>query len=413
MKKTEFVSRNISQLLNDALGRSPVVLLTGARQTGKTTLVQELSKNGEYSYRTFDNLSFLAAAQNDPQGFIDELDLPVILDEVQRVPEIFLPIKMAVDSNRRPGMFLLTSSANPLLLPRLGDSLAGRMEVINLFPFSQGEFYGRKETFLDLVFSQQIKKLNPSAIRKDEIAQKLVIGGYPPVKGFDEKGRLAWFESYLTTILQRDVKDLANIEGLTQLPNLLALIASRAGSLFNGSELARSSGISLTTLNRYLVLLQALFMVLFLPPWSKNLGKRLVKSPKVYLIDSGILLHLLRAKEEKILFDEKLFGHLFENFVVTELFKQATWSQNSVKLFHYRTTTRIEVDLLAEDNAGKIVGIEIKSSKTVTANDFRGLKYLKESTGENFACGMVLYTGSDIVPFGGGLYAVPVSCLWG
>ena len=408
-----FLQRNISQKLLGALKRSPVVLLTGARQTGKSTLVEELLTKNGYSYVTFDDLRFLSAAKNDPIGFISGLEKPIILDEVQRVPEIFLPIKNYVDQNRKPGIFVLTGSANPLLISNVGDSLAGRMEIINLFPLSQGELSSKQETFLEKAFANQMSELKPlKDITKQSLYKKLIQGGYPGIQSFDQEGLQNWFYSYITTILQKDVKDLAQIEGLTQFPNLLQLLATRAGSLLNVAELSRSSGIANSTMHRYLTLLETLFLTILIQPWSKNISKRLVKSPKVYLIDSGILLHLLRVDEKKMFLDNNLFGKIFENFVITELLKQASWSKNSVKIFHYRTQAGIEVDAVLENSSGDIVGIEIKSNETISKNDFKGLKHLQEVTSKDFVCGIVLYPGNEKVPFGQNLWALPISCLW-
>ncbi len=407
-----FIERNISEKLKKSLERSPVVLLTGARQTGKTTLIKHLLSDNGYSYVTFDDIRYLSAAKEDPIGFLANLKKPVILDEVQKIPELFLSIKYIVDQNRVPGIFVLTGSANPLLIPQLGDSLAGRMEVINLFPFSQGELFNKKEKFIDLVFSNKIFDLKISDFSKEKLCEKLLKGGYPGVQDFDKHGLESWINSYLITILHRDVKDLAQIEGLTQLSNLLSLIATRVGGLLNMSELSRASGIANSTLQRYLTLLKTLFLINFQLSWSNNRGKRLVKSPKIYLVDSAVLLYLLRVDENKLFQDNQIFGKVFENFIVTELLKQASWSDFLVDVFHYRTQSGIEVDIVLEDRSGNLVGIEIKSNQTVISNDFKGLKYFAEVVKKDFVCGIVLYMGSDKIPFGENMWALPISSLW-
>lgn len=404
--------RNIRPKVESALQRSPIVLLTGARQTGKTTLIKQIGKSQDYHYITFDDIRFLSAAQNDPIGFIEGLKKPVILDEVQRIPEIFLAIKQDVDENRQPGRYALTGSANPMLIPRLGDSLAGRMEIFNLFPLSQGELVGRCELFIDKVFSQQLPTPSEPLVKAD-LYKKMSIGGYPLVQGVDEIARESWFNSYVTTLLQRDVKDIANIVGLSELPLLLKLLATRAGNLLNVAELSRTSGISTTTLHRYLILLETLFLIDFQLPWSSNLGKRLVKAPKVNLVDSGLLSFLLGIDVEAQHIDGRVLGPIVENFVVSELRKQITWSQVRVQLFHSRTVTGVEVDILLEDAAGRIVCIEIKNSTTVTAQDFKGLKYMQELVGNKFVQGIVLYMGDQHIPFGSHMHALPMNALWG
>lgn len=406
-----FFHRNSKSKLEKALKISPVVLLTGARQTGKTTLMNEVAKDRGYFSASFDDLSMLSAAKADPMGFIARLPKPVILDEVQRVPEIFLAIKHEVDQNREAGMFALTGSTNPLLIPRLGDSLAGRMIILTLLPLSQGELLGRKEVFIDRLFKGEIP-YTVEVLSRQELYGRILKGGYPVVQGFSEEERRLWFNSYITALLQKDVQDLAHVTALAEFPRILQLLATRAANLLNVAELSRAVGIPNTTLHRYLSLLEALFIVSLLQPWSVNIGKRLVKSPKIYLIDSGILAFLLGIDNERALVDGKLMGSIIENFVVMELIKQATWSTTSVQLFYFRTQTGVEVDLVLEDKAGNIIGIEVKSSSTVTQQDFKGLRYLQESAGEKFIVGIVLYTGSQSIPFGSSLYALPLTSLW-
>lgn len=404
--------RTLRLNLEKALKRSPIILLTGARQTGKSTLIKQMGQKEGYTYITFDDIRFLSAAQNDPIGFVEGLSGPTILDEVQRIPEIFLPLKKRVDENRVPGMFALTGSANPLLIPRLGDSLAGRMEIFMLYPLSQGEINGLPpEHFIDTVFSGNIP-VPSDTVSRQNLYERIDVGGYPLVQGVDAEGRESWFTAYVMAILQRDIRDISQISGLTELPRLLQLIATRAGTLFNVAELSRTAGIATSTLHRYIALLETVFLVQFLQPWSTNLSKRLVKSPKVYVVDSGLLGFLLGTSALQQKFDTKILGPLLENFVVNELAKQITWNQTRVKMFHYRTATGVEVDIILEDAAGNIVGIEIKNSATALAQDFKGLKHLQEEVGKKFIRGIVLYTGSEYVPFGERLCALPVSALW-
>lgn len=408
------IARHLVDAILPALHDSPVVLINGARQTGKTTLVQQLA-GGAYParYLTLDDAGVLAAARLDPAGFISNLDGPVILDEIQRAPELFVAIKAVVDRHRRAGRFLLTGSTNVLLLPRLSESLAGRMEIFNLWPFSQGEIEGVREHFIDAIFDVLPWRAAGAEPLRDLVARALR-GGYPEVvlaRSAAER-RQAWFGSYITTILQRDVRDVANVSGLTELPRLLSLLAARAGALQNFAELSRSSTIPQTTLKRYIALLETTFLVYTLPPWSANLSKRLVKSPKFYLADTGLLAHLTGITEERLATDTYRLGPLLENFVVMELVKQVAWSRRRPHLFHFRTQTGQEVDILLEDSVGHVVGLEVKASATVTAEDFEGLQVMAEQTGRRFKRGMVLYTGAETVPFGKQLHAMPVSALW-
>jgi predicted AAA+ superfamily ATPase len=285
------------------------------------------------------------------------------------------------------------------------------MELITLMPLSQGELQGQQEMFLDGVFAERLPALQPD----DEIdlTSAILTGAYPEViRRPVGKRRDSWFSAYITALLQRDVRDMANIEGLTDMPRLLSLLAARVGSLLNMSELSRSSGIPNSTLKRYLCLLQATFLFQPLPAWSSNLGKRLIKSPKIHLNDSGLTAYLAGVARQSLDRDPVFFGHLFENFVVNDLRKQIGWSDNRVSLYHYRTTTGREVDILLENAAGQMVGLEVKASSTVTRKDFSGLDALSEDIGKQFVRGIVLYTGEQSVSFAENYLALPVSAIW-
>ncbi len=404
--------RNIESELRAALSDTPVVLLNGARQTGKSTLVTALSKDLGATYVTLDDATVLSAASTDPAGFLKGLGASAVIDEVQKIPALFPAIKTLVDADRRPGRFLLTGSANVLMLPKISESLAGRMEIITLYPLSQGELLGRSGRFVDGLFAAELPRLPKEKIRYD-LADLVLAGGYPEaVQRPAGKRREAWFASYITAILQRDVRDLAHLEGLTEMPRLLALLAARVGGLLNMSELSRSSGIAHTTLKRYLSLLEATFLLQPLPAWSANLGKRLIKSPKIHLVDTGLCAHLTGLTKQRLTSDLTAFGPLLESFVVGELRKQATWSESRLKLYHYRTTAGREVDVVLEDAAGRLVGVEVKATATATKKDFAGLQSLMEDTGKRFVRGLVLHNGEEAVSFGEHQMALPISAIW-
>lgn len=408
------IPRNLTPAILEALSDTPVVLLNGARQTGKSTLVQWLARKAHPArYVTLDDAAVLSAARSDPTGFLTGLDRPIVLDEVQRAPELFLAIKAAIDRNRAPGHFLLTGSANPLLLPKLSESLVGRMEILNLWPFSPGELEGRSEDFIDRIFASKPPQFPASDLSRSELVKRVLTGGYPEVVGkASTSRRSAWFRSYVTTIVQREVRDLANIERLTIMPRLLSLLAARAGALMNHTELSSSLGLPQSTLKRYMALFEMTFLSQPLPAWSTNIGKRLIRSRKVFLNDTGLLAHLIGLNEERIKADPNTFGPLLENFVIMELRKQATWSKIQPQFSHFRTRKGQEVDIVLENAAGEVVGIEVKASSTVKSSDFKGLRYLNQLLGDRFLRGIVLYTGDQSVPFGSNLYAMPVSTLW-
>jgi uncharacterized protein len=406
--------RNITPKIIEALADTPVVMLNGARQTGKSTLAKSLiSEKHIGRYVTLDDASALAAAKHDPAGFISGLGESTVIDEIQRAPELFVAIKADVDRNRTPGRYLLTGSANVLLLPRLSESLAGRMEIFNLWPLSQGEFDGIRETFIDILFSEKLPSGESlSADTKTTVIERAIRGGYPEAAArSSESRRRAWFGSYITTILQRDVRDIANIDGLAAMPRLLSMLATRSPSLFNYSELSRSTGLPQSTLKRYMALFETIFLIDHLPAWYSNLGKRLVKTSKLVMNDAGLLTTLL-AVDAARLENTPLCGAVIENFVIMELKKQISWSDTRPAILHYRTQTGQEVDAVLEDTAGRIVGIEIKSAKSVGGQDFRGLQSLAEAAGNNFLRGIVLYSGSEMVSFGSSLFAMPIDSLW-
>lgn len=413
---TTMIRRNVTDHLLQALTDTPVVLVNGARQTGKSTLVQSSEPTeGGRQYLTFDDPGVLAAAKRDPMGFIAGLTAHVTLDEVQHVPELFQAIKVAVDQKREAGRFLLTGSANVLLLPKLSESLAGRMEVLTLWPFSQGEMNEVCEGFVDMLFSKQPAwpAGKSTVVRRAELFEKVLAGGYPPVVSrHREARRKAWFQSYMMTILQRDVRDLANISDLTAMPQLLSLVASRAGGLLNFADLSRSLSLPQTTLKRYFALLETTFLVQLLRPWSVNTGQRVIRTPKLYLNDTGLVAHLVGLTPDRLDLDKGLAGGILENFVLMELRKQSAWSKTQPQLLYWRTASGQEVDIVLEDLAGRLVGIEVKASATLHGGDLRGLQALAKAAGKRWIRGVVLYAGADVIPFAANLHGVPVSHIW-
>ncbi len=417
-------TRHITPLLRDALADTPVVLVNGARQTGKSTLVQSLSAPAAGAsgsapatprrYLTLDDTVVLRAAQSDPAGFINGLQGPVTLDEVQRAPELFLPIKAAVDRERTSGRFLLTSSADVLLLPGIADSLAGRMEVLSLWPLSSAELSDHATVNrADALFAGDWTAQAIPPCDKADLVARLASGGFPEAAARASAARReAWFHSYVQAILQRDVRELARIEQLAEIPNLLQLLATRSATLLNLAELSRTAKLPQTTLKRYFAMLEMLFLVVRLPSWERNAGKRVVKAPKVFLPDTGLLGYFLGDTPQRLLAQPGLPGGTVETFVLTELLKHIAFSAERLSLWHYRTQTDIEVDFILENRLGQITGIEVKASATVDGKDFKGLRHLQTTESAIFQRGIVLYAGREVVPFGENLWAVPLSVWW-
>ena len=404
-----------------------MVLLNGARQTGKTTLALEQLAENTSSYVSLDDAAMLSSGRADATGFLEglvalheEKKVPLVIDEVQHAPELFPAIKLLVDKERQAkrqcaGKFLLTGSANVLLLPKISESLAGRMEVLTLWPLSQSEIEGATGNFVDALFASRFAPKLPAVNSKEStlLNERLRMGGYPEaLQRSSEARRKAWFDSYVTAILQRDIRDLSNIEGLTEMPRLLQLLATRAGGILNLADVSRAIALPYATLHRYMSLLETTFLIYLLPAWSNRLGSRLVKAPKLMLCDTGLATALLGVNEARLQNEPLLRGALLENFVAMEARKLASWSETAPQMFHFRTQNGQEVDLVLEDAGGQIVGVETKSAMTVTADDFKGLRHLAEISGEHFVRGVVLYSGDKVVPFAKNLFAVPLCALW-
>ena len=397
--------------LRAALGDTPVTMLVGPRQSGKSTLARALTDEIEDArYVSLDRGIGLSAAREDPAGFVAGSGGTLVIDEVQRAPDLLLEIKASVDEDRRPGRFVLTGSADVLSLPRVADTLAGRMEVLRLWPLSQGEIEGRREGFLDALLTGDLDALAAAAVPIDRegLMRRIEAGGFPEAVERSGARRQRWFDSYLDTMLQREVRDLSNVAGLTELPRLMQLLAARAGGLLNYASLSRDLGMPQTTLKRYLGLLETAFLVATVPAWFRNMGKRLVKSPKLLLTDTGLLTHMLGGGDPA----ERFFGPVLENFVLMEIVKQASFGDLRPPLFHYRTAEGVEVDAVIESAGGRVYGIEVKAAATLTSRDSRGMKALASSVGDDFGAGVILHTGSESVQLAEKLWALPVSVLW-
>lgn len=400
-----------------ALKNSPVVFVNGPRQAGKSTLVQELAQ-GEYpaDYITFDNTTQMAAAAASPNTFLRDRENPIIIDEVQMVPDMFRALKVVVDKIRLEdkahanGRFLLTGSANIMALPRLSDPLVGRMSVKTLYPFAACEAMQKKSSFVERIFKGDFSNLKTI---KEPINQVIRLATFPEISGKKARERGEWFDGYLTTILQRDVRMLSELDKIAMLPTMLRVLAARAGSLMNDASIARDVGLNPVTSKSYRGVLQAMFLTFDVQPWFRNIGKRLVKSPKGYLLDTLLLCHLLDQNLEEIRGKRpELYGHVIENFVASELTKLLSFSEIRVRLLHFRTSDNKEVDFVLERANGSLVAVEVKTSDTVRARDFNGLKELAEITGADFICGIILYAGTEVIPFGKNLFAVPHGALW-
>ncbi len=397
--------------VEEALSDTPVVLIVGPRRAGKTTLVRKMADAGR-TYLTLDDRTALDAAQADPASFIRGLDRAII-DEIQRAPELLLAIKKTVDEDYRPGRFLLTGSANVMNLPQVADSLAGRIETIPMFPLARAEIEGKAPSFLSRLFASRKLQGAAKATLGDALVRVALTGGFPEaVTRASERRRQAWLRSWLTSVLTRDLRDIAEVGKLTELPKFVRLLAEYSGQLVNYSRFGAGIDVSNKTGQRYVALLEQVFLVATLQPWHTNALKRIVKKPKLHFLDPGLLAATRGLTLAGVKADRKKFGALLESFVFCETLRLATASDMQLTPWHFRDQQGREVDIVLERDDGMIAGIEVKAAATVGSDDFAGLRTLAEACGERFAHGVILYDSAEFVPFSDKLAAAPLSCLW-
>jgi predicted AAA+ superfamily ATPase len=396
--------------IREALSDTRIVMVAGPRQAGKTTLAHQVA--GErMPFLTLDDATTRAGALADPVGFIRRLDRAVI-DEVQRAPELLLALKASVDADPSPGRFLLTGSANLMTLPRVADSLAGRMEIIRLLPLAQAEIKATAPAFLDQVFAGAVPP--PGAlVVGDELVETVLAGGYPEALTRRSWARRQdWYLDYIEALVQRDIRDIAQIEQIQQMPQLLRMLAQHAGQLINYTGLGAPLGMNHVTTQKYIGIFESLFLVRSLQPWYTNALKRLTKTPKLHFLDSGLLAAVGDVTPDRLRRDRSAFGALLETFVFAELLKAASWAHERVAFSHFRDKERNEVDIVMENRRSQIVGIEVKAAASVTRSDFHGLRRLAEACGDRFVLGLVLYDHDQVIPFAERMLAAPLSSLW-
>lgn len=399
--------------LLEALADTPVVALNGARQVGKSTLVGELARSMAEPVRivTLDDQTQLEAAMADPAAFVDHRGL-LVIDEVQRAPRLLPAIKAEVDRDRRPGRFLLTGSTRLLSLAEMSASLAGRVEVIDLWPLSQGELGRRREGFIDALLTWSTELRHTSEVEPDAYTERICGGGFPEPLTRSGRRRSAWFDNYATTVVERMVIDTVGIERADMLPRLLRLCAARTSNELNITALANDAAMPERTVSAYLGHLQRVFLIQLLPAWSRNLTSKVAHRPKVFLTDTGLAADLLGVDSSSLTLPSGPLGSLLETFVTVELRKQQAWASSTVDIFHFRDRGGTEVDLVLEARDGRVAGIEVKAARSVAGSDFKGLRLMRDRLGDQFVGGVVLYRGQQTVPFGENLLAVPVAALW-
>ena len=412
----EYIYRNLTNALLESIKTRPLTYLNGGRQVGKSTLCAQLSNDIKVNQITFDSPLMLSSAKSDPANFVDNLpkDTLNIIDEVQFAPEIFPYLKMKIDENRLAGqnksLYLLTGSANLMALPTLSDALVGRMSILTLYPFSASEYYNTNIDLIDKLFNED---LSIQSYEDYDILDAICNSTYPEIAKNTEIDRIKWFDNYLTTILNRDVKSISDLKNPDMMVMLFSLLSMRSGGLLNNTAIASEIGVDYKTYEKMMACATNSFMIFNVKPWAmpNKLNKRFVKSPKMYFADCNFLSYIMKRSISHLYENDKMiFGHIFENFVAAELLKHT--SIHNIELSHFRTSTGKEADFVLENNSGEIIGIEVKSSKSIDKKYLSGLQELKDLVGDKFKKGIILYAGNDVISLSDKMWAVPVSYLW-
>jgi uncharacterized protein len=407
------IPRMARQLVLEALADTRVVFVAGARQVGKSTLARQIAADEHpASVVSLDEEVFLQAARSDPAGFLAAFDGPVVIDEIQRAPGLLLAIKDRVDRDTRPGRFLLTGSADVFASHRVHEALTGRMETIALWPLSQSEIRESHVNAIDTLLTGRAPAVRDAPIGREAFAGPAAAGGYPEAR-LRPAGRRRdrWFANYVQDTLSRDLRDITDALKLGEMPRLMRLLASQSAGELVYRNLAAKLDLAGETVKSYVRLLEAVFLVKLLPAWRPGIGAREVRAPKAYIVDSGLLAHLLGADEARIGHDDQVTGRLLESFVAMELLRLSEWAETDVRLHHYRQG-REEINLVMESRSGDMAAVEVKASATIRSRDYAAVLKLRDASGERFRAGVIVYTGAQTVPLGDRIWAMPVSGLW-
>ena len=404
--------RHVEGVITDALADTRVVIVNGARQAGKSTAVHRLVRDRPgVIERKLDRPNDLTAARLDPNEFVTHDGL-LVIDEVQRAPELILPIKARVDADNRAGQYLLTGSARLLGLRTLPDALVGRSETVELWPFAQGEIDGAPDRFVDAVFGSPADLSTAATLNRSDYLDRIMRGGFPEAVERIGNRRARFFESYARDLIDRDVTQLGEIQRRDDLARLLSILADRTASPLSIEGIANGLAISKNTVERYIALFEEVFLLKRIPAWTNSATTRATRQRKLVFVDSGLCAHLAGLSAERLQRDPARGGSLIESFVISEIMRQLTWSDSYARLYHYRTRDGEEVDAVIEHHDGRVVGIEVKASSSVSGDDLRHLRHLRSKAGTNFHIGVLLYTGTEVLPLGDRLIAAPIDSLW-
>jgi len=408
------IRRLAHPLVLTGLGDTRVVVILGARQVGKSTLAEEIAAH-DYPMEivTLDERTLREAANADPAGFLAGFQRPLLIDEVQRAPDLLLAIKEIVDNDQRSGQFLLTGSANILTAPRIRDALTGRAEYITLWPLSQVELNGATANFVDRLFSADPPNIAGAPTGRAAFVDMVARGGFPEAQRREADRRRRWYRDYINSLVERDLRDISGAQMLRVVPGLLRLVASQAANLFVPSTISKSLKIDNETVTSYTQLLETIFIVKRIQAWTPGIGSREIQHEKIYVVDSGLMAYLLGANEQRIGADDQVTGKIIENFVAMEIARLIETSETEPRHYHYRRRDgRDEVDIVLETLAGKLAAVEVKAAATVDARDYKAITKLRDARTNDFVAGVVVYTGARTIPLGDRLWAVPISGLW-
>jgi uncharacterized protein len=415
---TYLVERQLRPVIEELLDDLRVVVINGPRQAGKTTLLRQLHASRGGQFYTLDQQEIFEFARADPTGFVSAGHWPMFIDEVQRGGDTLVrAIKIAVDRDPRPGSFVLSGSSRFLTIPTLSESLVGRAAVVDLWPLSMAERAGTRPTLIDQLFThhQTLRSLPPSPLTRLDYLTLTCAGGFPELlRAKSPRSRANWLTGYLTTVAQRDIRDIAQIRQAAEIPRLLGALAGLTATTVSAKRLGEMLGHDDATIARYLPLLEQVYLIHFLPAWSNNLTARATRTPKMHFVDTGLASRLVNRSPHSLAQPgEAVAGALFESFIISELLKQSVLAESDVSLFHYRDRDGAEIDCVLENPDRGWVGIEVKLASSVNGADFRHLRVMRDRQGDRFARGVLIYCGEHVVPFGDRLLAIPASALWG
>lgn len=415
---TGLAQRRLVAVAAARFAEEPVLVLTGPRTVGKSTLLGELADRLGRRVIDCDDPATRAAVRADPGRFV-ESDDPVLIDEYQRVPELLDAIKAQLNRDLRPGRYVLAGSTRYAAIPAAAQALTGRVDIVPVLPLTQGEIDGTVEPFIAALLNDSGVDMSPRypATTREEYARRATSGGMPvALQRPPGRSRSRWFANYVDLVIDKDVMDISRVRQREMMPRLLRQLAARSGQSFNIAAIGGNIGMERSTAENYVKLLEAVFLVSRLPSWGTTLGSRIVKHPRVHLVDSGVLAWLLNLSPEKIAQAAPAtlteYGHLLETFAVGEILKQVSWWDGPVATGHFRTEAGDEVDLVLERDDGQVIAFEVKAGTRVGREDLNGLRYLRQRLGSRLHHAIVLYTGEHAYDYEGWATVLPLDRLW-